>query len=97
MDKTMTIEQIRRFENEPGNGTRYVIYVTPLPGDFDGGRRGEHSLITLYQPWKAAYIIRNNGHLMNSYIAEKFGNGRDYNNADVIEIGNLIRVALNRD
>ena len=97
MNKTTSVEQVQRFENEPGNGTRYVLYVTPLPGDFDGGTQADYSLVTLYQPWKTAYILRNSGYCTNDYISEKFGNGRDGHNVDVVEIANLIRSALNRD
>lgn len=88
---------VNRFEYQPGNGTRYVAWLTPLPFDADGGREGCYALVTLIHPWQAAYVFATDDMTLTDwYVAEKLGHGRDADNEDVQRIGELLRLILGR-
>ena len=89
--------EVSRHEYQPGNGTNYACYVSALPGDYDGGNAEQYALVTLYWPWRDAYVMRWGGYLTTDYVAEKFGNGRQYDHPDVVAIHELLCRALNRE
>ena len=89
--------EVSRHEYQPGNGTNYVCYVSTLPGDYDGGNAEQYALVTLYWPWRGAYVMWWGGYLTHDYVAEKFGNGRDHDHPDVVAIHELLCRALNRE
>ena len=62
---------VRYVEAEAGTGSRYVVVTTPLG---PGGRQRESGpvMVTLVQPWQAAYPLFPGGYLDLSYVAEKF-------------------------
>ena len=101
---TMTYEtdqtrgaEVSRHEYQPGNGTNYVCYVSTLPGDYDGGNADGYALVTLYWPWRSAYVMGRGGYLTRDYVAEKFGGHRSGNHPDVVAIHELLCRALNRE
>ena len=56
---------------EADTGSRYQVVVTPLPGDavdYTGGPL----LVSVLQPWTAAYCVSTRGNLYESYVWEKF-------------------------
>jgi hypothetical protein len=88
---------ISRHQYQPGNGTNYVCYVSTLPGDYDGGNAEQYALVTLYWPWRDAYVLRWGGHLTKDYVAEKFGRNHAPDDPDIVAIHELLCRALNRE
>ena len=88
---------VSRHQYQPGNGTNYVCYVSALPGDYDGGNADGYVLVTLYSPWRNAYVMGRGGYLTRDYVAEKFGGHRSGNHPDVAAIHELLCRALNRE
>jgi len=63
---------VQYFEYQPGNGTRYSLFVSELPADIEGGEVGSHVLVTLYCPFTAAYVLATDGYLTWNYFYSKF-------------------------
>jgi hypothetical protein len=60
---------------QPGNGYRYVVFVSTLPcDDFQGGNRDTHRVVTIWMPgdrFGRSHIFAASGPLTDYYVAEK--------------------------
>jgi hypothetical protein len=63
----------RLLEYEPGDGRHYSVAVMPLHRDWEGGRKGEHALVTVFEPvgMRGSYIFFLYDYLATSYVIEK--------------------------
>lgn len=97
--KDLSTDLLRYVEGNPGDGYRYSCFVSALPPSWDelveGGSVDTHYLVTLYEPFKTAYVIKKTGYLALDYVREKFGQD-NIGDDRMRSILALIRHATNR-
>jgi len=87
-----------RIDYQPGNGYRYVVFVSDLPcDDFQGGNRDTHQVVTIWMPgdrYGRSHVFAASGPLTDFYVAEKLRIDRP---DDLMHASDAIRQALGRE
>lgn len=91
---------VRYMAAEAATGSRYAVFVSPLPAPVEGGNPGTHVLVTLYSPRQAAWVFGNypgDTTIERYYIIEKLCQPAGLRHAGDIEaVCLLVGKALDR-
>ena len=86
------------IDYQPGNGYRYVVFVSDMPSDdFQGGNRDTHQVVTIWLPsdrYGRSHVFAASGPLTDFYVAEKLRIDRP---DDLMHASDAIRQALGRE